>query len=402
MPVSSKDTQATQKASGPKAKKTKKKRGLLFRVLSFVIMTALVLGGVALVVYRDELNIDALRRAIAYRKLERSATGQSTEFQYEEDTSNRFDTYRGGLLVASTTNIQLFAQSGSVLFSENIFMSDPALCTTDNYAVVYDIGGSQLVAFTDMQASLQLNLEDNLSIFSAQLNDSGWLAVTTQESGYKAVVHVYNNEQNLVYQWNSSSHFVTDAVVYNDCNTMAAVSIGQNGTEYQSTLSLFRLDSEDLYASLDLGNRLVLSVTAMGNRVCVLTESEILFVDAEGQLIGSFPYSSQYLRACSLEGDDFAALQLGKYRAGSIGELVTVDSSGTVIATLSLSEDIISLSAAGRYVAVLYADRLEIYDKELQLYAQLNGTENARNALVREDGSVMFIGAGTAWLYIPG
>ena len=50
-----------------------------------------------------------------------------------------------------------------------------------------------------------------------------------------------------------------------------------------------------------------------------------------------------------------AALLLGKYRAGSGAALTTVDSDGETIASLELEDQILDLSAAGRYVAVLTA-----------------------------------------------
>ncbi len=44
---------------------------------------------------------------------------------------------------------------------------------------------------------------------------------------------------------------------------------------------------------------------------------------------------------------------------------MTVDSEGQELASLDLDAGVISLSAAGQYVAVLFSDHLTIYDKEL-------------------------------------
>ncbi len=78
-----------------------------------------------------------------------------------------------------------------------------------------------------------------------------------------------------------------------------------------------------------------------------------------------------------------------------------IDSDFNHTAELPIREDVFSLSAAGRYVAILFADRLDIYAGGFSPYSSLNGTESAQTAIVREDGSAILIGEGTARLYIP-
>jgi hypothetical protein len=59
------------------------------------------------------------------------------------------------------------------------------------------------------------------------------------------------------------------------------------------------------------------------------------------------------------------------------------------------------LTAAGRYLAVLYADSLVIYNQELQVYASLQGTDFATGVLVRKDGSALLLSADNATVFLP-
>ncbi|MGI6498819.1 MAG: DUF5711 family protein [Oscillospiraceae bacterium] len=402
MPKKSPDSRSSAGVNlPPKKKKRRRRRSLLFRAVSFFVMLVVVLGAVALVAFRDQLNIDALRRAIAYRQMERTESGQCMEFQYEKDTSNQFASYQNGLLIASTTGIALLDQCGQVRFSEKAVMSSPIVCTSGNAALVYDAGGPRLVAFSGMKTGLSLTLDNGLSFFSAALNDSGYLTTVSKAPGYKAVVNVYDDTQEHVFRWNSSSHFVSDAAVFNDCKTMAAITVGQSDTQYQSTAVFYRLDSETQYASLDLGSQLVLSVKPMGDLLCVLTEDAVVYINNKGEQVSSYSYQNESLSAFSLDGDGFSVLELGKYHAGSLGRLDTVDLSGNTIATLPFSDHIVSLSVAGRYIGVLFSNHLDIYDKSFNLYARLDDTGNTRKILMRADGSVMCVDADTAWLYLP-
>ena len=83
----------------------------------------------------------------------------------------------------------------------------------------------------------------NGPILSVRPNSSGWLAVTTRASGYKAVISVYNDELTRLMDFRLSDAFVTDAVVSNDCKSLAVVSIGQENASFESTLSLYDLSS---------------------------------------------------------------------------------------------------------------------------------------------------------------
>ena len=66
-------------------------------------------------------------------------------------------------------------------------------------------------------------------------------------------------------------------------------------------------------------------------------------------------------------------LQLNRYQSGSVGRLVTVDDDGEEIASLDVAEEVRDVSACGRYLSVLYADRLVVYNRQLQAYATLHG-----------------------------
>ena len=103
----------------------------------------------------------------------------------------------------------------------------------------------------------------------------------------------------------------------------------------------------------------------------------------------------------ALPAENYAALLLSRYRSGSTMKLVTVASDGTEMASLDSSQEVLSMSAAGKYIAVLYSDSLVLYTPQLQEYARLDGTEYARSVIMREDGTAVLIGSSSAWLYIP-
>lgn len=388
----------------------KKKPNILVRLLAFLVTLALIFGAVTLVVYRDRLNFDVIRRYFAYRSLERNDSGQAESFAHEGSTRDIFVSAGENLLVCSTTGVRLFSGSGTQYANEQIVMEQPVAMAAGEWSLAYDAGGKSLYLFQDKEKVFSLGADNGKTILSARVNENGWLAVVTQAASYKGSVTVYNPQQQPMLQLNRSSGFVMDAVVTEDGKYLATVTVSQSGASFASSLDFYRLDRTEEEtepdASCTLDGSVILDLREQDGTMWALGDTGVFAVSlAEknlGERKGAYSYSEQYLKEFSLEGDGYAALLLGKYRAGTQAQLLVTDEAGEVTGTLDIGEQVLSLSAAGRYIAVLTADRLDIYTSDLRLYDSLSGTQNAQKVLMRADGTAMLIGAKTARLYIPG
>ena len=150
-----------------------------------------------------------------------------------------------------------------------------------------------------------------------------------------------------------------------------------------------------------MSDGLVLAIGQQGDRLVTVSDTCLVLADQDGEELSRYDYSNSYLREYALEGDGFTALLLNRYKSGSVGRLVTVDDQGEEIASLEVRDEILSISAAGRYLGVLYLDRLVIYNEDLQEYAALNGISYARSVLMRQDGTALLAGSQEAELFLP-
>ena len=380
-----------------------KKRGrFLLRVLLFLLALALILAAVGAVVFRDSVNMDSLKRWFHYRSLMRSDSGRAEEFLYDGDLTDTFAVLDGDLLICSSNTISLYSGSGTRYVSRSVSMENPVVDTNGSLAVVYDAGGSSLYVLGQRELIWSSEVMD--TILSARLNENGQLTVVTQASGYRGRVTVYDAAYQPFMSVNLSSAYVMDADLSDDGKTLAIVTIGQEDGSFTSTLSLYEMNAA---ASGDftpdrthsLGSSVVLECHHTAEQVWIVTDSELFTVGHDGKT-QSADWSDLHLKRYTLSGSDFAAILLGKYRAGSQAELWTLDADGQ-IRSMNINEQVLSLSAAGRYVAVLTGDRLDIYTADLELYSTLDGTRGARTVLLMEDGSAILISADNASFYVP-
>lgn len=378
--------------------RAKKKPGKLKGVLLFVLTLVVVLGVVVIAAYRDGTGFDVLRRYLNY-----GDAGKSIEEGYDYDASaqNRFAALGDTLVVMSDTSLQLLGRGSDVIWETSIRMEAPALVSGGGRAVAYDVGGTELYVLDEKGLVEQLTADEEEPLIAATLNDEGWLAVTAKKKNYKACVSVYNGEMEKMFDFNSSRRFVSDAYVTDDCEYVAAVTLGQENSTFVSNVVLYDLTQTEPAANYDVTNGLVLRIDQQGSGLVTVADNKLTMAGVDGTINGEYSYGESFLREYDTRGDGYTVLLLNRYQSGNVGRLVTVGPDGGELASLDVNEEVRSVSAAGRYIAVLYTDSLVVYNQDLQAYATLKGTGYTKSALVKNDGSALLISSESARLFLP-
>jgi len=383
----------------------KKRPNLFLRALAFLVTAALVLGAVFLVANWQKLNFDSLKRWFTYRSLQKNEAGQAESFPYGGGDESCFALSGKDLLVCSTSGARLYAPDGSAYIDQTCRLDRPMCAASGTSALVYDAGGVDLFVYKDRQQVWSYAAESGRTLLSASLSEQGLLTTITRGNGLKCVVTTYDSQFQKRLDIEISSRFVTDAVLSPDGTTLAVATAGQSGGSYDSQLAFYAVSrtAQDVEpdAVCSLGRSAVLQLRWSGQAPAVLTEDALTFVSADGTVAGSYPFNGRFLKGCSMDGDGFTALLLGKYRAGTASELVLVDQAGEQTASLPVTDQVLSLSAGGHYVCLLSAGRLNIYTKDLEPYCSAEAVLGARRALQHADGSVTLITGETARLYLP-
>lgn len=371
------------------------------RALRVLLTLLIVLAVVVAAAWKDLRSLDSVKRLFSYNKITQDEQGKAELYAFSNDRSNVFALLGDHLIVASTTNVTMLGDDGSIVYSGSVKLASPAIAVGGQTAAVYDIGAQTLLVFSASGLVRDMSGECSGSILSVSLNPSDYLTLNAEKSGYKSTVTVYDASGEKVFAFNSSERYVIDAAVLRDCKHMAAVTLGEANGAVANTVSLYTLGSEKAALVNTLTGSLLLSLDSVAGSLACLTDESLTFFTASGSLAGSYRFEYPYLRGVSMEGNGFAALLLSRYRSGSALRIVTVGTDGEALGGLDSRGEVLSLSAAGNYLAVLYSDSLAIYTPQMEEYARLDGTEYARAVIMRDDGSAVLIGSASAWLYIP-
>ncbi len=368
------------------------------RLIPFTVVLILILLAVSLYLFREELDLDRVRRYFHYLGVER--TGSYGVWHFDAHNANDYAVLEDGLAVASVAGLDVYGPSGEELASASASVGAPALETGGELALLWDVGGTVLAAANGDGVKLDLQLDRPL--LDADISRSGEICYASAADGYRTVLTVLDAAQQQRYQWLSSSQYLPLCAIGEGGRALAAVAVGQEGGAFFSRLQLFDTGSEDPGPSIPLGGQMIYDLDFLDrDTICAVGEESVLFFDASGAKLGEYSYGSDYLKDFCLSAEGYALLSLSPYQAGSRCDLVAIGADGAVLARVVLEEGMLSLDANGRYTAVLTTSRLHVYAGALELYYETAEVSGASEVAVRGDGTALLIGGSEARLYVP-
>lgn len=378
---------------------SEKKPGLVKKLVVFALLALLVAGGAAAYVFRDRLDLDSLQRYVRYLNI--SDDSRTGRFVYDESNSNQYAGLSDGLAVASAVGLNLYDKDGVETASIQKSLSVPTLKTGGEIALAYDAGGYSLIAASQKKGSV-LELTTQKPILDAGVASDGSICYLAPETGYRAVLNVYDASQTLIYRWLSSSQYLMRCTVAPGAKYAAAAALGQQDGMFQSSILLFRTDAEEPVGTIAAGNALIYDLHFVSDSLLyALCEDGVVFYGLDGTEQGSYAFDGAYLKDYTTSGSGFLTLVMNLYKAGNRYTVQTVGTDGGSLGTITMDEQILGVSAAGRYLAILTSGKLAIYDQSLREYDVSDNTAGAANVVMRADGSALLLANGHGTLYVP-
>ena len=376
----------------------KRKKATTRRIIWLVASITVVVAAVAVVLLWDQSSFDGLRRSFIYARAEKDDSGCALLYRYDTETSGTFTVLEGSLVSVSQSRLCLQNENGDSIVDENLRFTHPAVADNGRRAVVYDVGGKELYVLSDKGVLWQKECDGE--ILSVTVNQKDQVVVTCNMVGYKAGVCVYDEAGDPLFEFDSSQRFCIAAAASDDGRYLGIVTMGREDSGFSCYLVIYRMNGHEPIATTELSGAFVYDLCWLDGEFCAVAENGLYFVSPNGTMTASHDFAGDYLHRVSL-GNGYIAVLVSHYRSGSQCALTIVDKNGETVSRCELEGEVLSLSAAGRYIAVLYGDSLTIYNKVLEQEALLPDISEARQVVMRADGSAVLMGAESARLYLP-
>ena len=380
------------------------RRGKGLRITLMLLSILLVLLLLAWLIFPHVMNPDRLVRFFRYMGLrEKENYGRVT---FEAAAGNVYAGFDDGLLVGTETGLTLYALDGEQKAFVQGSLPTPVLRTGGEVSLVFSPGSSYAAA---IGAGGDILLDGALSgaLLDASVSFDGYSVRLTAESGSKAVAEVLNPKQEAIFRFSSRTRYLNACAVSEKGEWLAVASLEEERSIYRSAVVLLRtdrpvadLEQEDSGAvRAELGNRVIYELRFLDeSHLLAVTQDELVFLDLKGELLSTLPLEGERLvdYAVSREGWLLLALE-----GGGAARVLSLDASGNTLARLDLQDRVRSVSAEGRYGAVLTEMELRILDSRLEEYDRSWDVLGATRVVVRADGTALLIAAGGTKLFIP-
>lgn len=149
-------------------------------------------------------------------------------------------------------------------------------------AAVCDIGGSGLYVLDREGLVRELPADGGLCYYAARMNAGDYLAVTSQKSGYKAAVTVYDPDGEKVFGFDSHDSYLADAVVMPDNKRVAVVSMEPQDGVFASRLLIYDMATAELTGSCLIRDGMVLDLACRDRRLVTLCDTGLSVWTTEG------------------------------------------------------------------------------------------------------------------------
>lgn len=261
------------------------------------------------------------------------------------------------LVVVNETNLFLYSASGSQ--DENILhrMTNPQVVTRGNMVLSYDRGGRSYAAYNRSTAFAAAQLDD--PIRCADITANGEMAIATQQDGAKSVVTLYDRDQKVQMQWQSTTVNVSAVALSDDANLLAVSGLYVENGVLKSRLTI--LQGNRQVGEKILEDQMILDLRVVGNQVMGVTDQGVFLCDKEGTLRGNYLVQDQPLAGFALH-DGGAVLMVGDYEQNRQYTLLTIDNDcSTVRGRAIVRENLQSLKVQGNTILVLGGETLSQY-----------------------------------------
>ncbi len=316
------------------AKRMRILMGILIGVMSVFIV-------VMFSTFRDEITVENLQYFLRYidtRQAEKSATTDAIVYN-DTESIVRFGVYKNGLVVVGYDRVQIYDLTGEEILDINQSNASPQLVTSDEYMLIYNIGGTTFQVYN----SLSKEYEESLSypISCAAVGDTGTFLVATRAMEYRSVVTVYNKKFEQIYRWYTPDKLVMDADFRDGDKEFMISAIGTNkdGTVYSEIL-LCESDKEEKKAQFRLSDEIIYRARYTDDGGYILIGGKaIYYYNAAHERINTVSYSG-YTPVNVDSNGTLTYFSLNKNIVGSNYEVTVTDERGDLLYRGNVSGEI--------------------------------------------------------------
>lgn len=261
----------------------------------------------------------------------------------------------GSLLVASDSYLYEYNLSGKKSAQIKHEFNSPTIETDGKYTLLYDRLTNHYNIYKNNELFKSKKIDN--TIYSADINKLGEVAVATNSKKYQSVVTVEDRK----FVWNSTVKIINKVELDNNSTYLCAGGFETSKGQLISTVTLLDTTKTEPVFEVKLPNQIVLDISFKSNGIEVITDQQGILFNNKGNQIKEISFENKPLKMYDLN-EDRSLFVYGDFdKQGSI-ELACLSSNYKQIGSIKLRENIIKARLTDRFITVLTNSSVEIFD----------------------------------------
>ncbi len=177
--------------------------------------------------------------------------------------------------------------------------TSPAVDKAGNYIMLADLSGNSVNVYEKDKLETQIKTERE--ILAAKINKHGYIAVATEELGYKGAVILYDRNGKDVFKWSSGSGYIGDMDIASNKNLAVAQVMTDKESVYSRIMLIDTSSEKDAKCIAELdGIVMRLQYKANGGLIAI-TDSAAHFFKKSGKKDFTIDFGGKLLEDFNIE-----------------------------------------------------------------------------------------------------
>ena len=327
------------------------------RVARYVLLLIIVLLTFMLIMnYSNVINVTGIREfffsfiddAPVFRPLSVVNAGLS---EYDE-----ICVYKNYVAALNSNSFELYKTDGEKVFIDRRDDNESVMSASDRYVVVYGIDENYLTVYNAIDTVKEMTFDS--SIYIADINNAGNLAVLTHAASTPSLVSVYDKTFEEVFQWTSADKY-TVCLELTDHNTVIIASVNSVGGDMVTYLNLYDVNVTSPLNSLSFDDTVPLKINPTKNGFNLVCNDKIMFFDSNGAQVATSLLTSYGMNVTKIASNGtYTAVNVSLTSGIEKSSTLVFDENGTLICKHQSDSSITDIAMSDDEFFVLYPDKL--------------------------------------------
>lgn len=297
--------------------------------------------------------------------------------------------YSGGVAAIADSAVYYFDASGNLLSKNEHTFASPVAEASGRNLILYDLGGYKYRI--EKRGGVYVEQETASVITCAAIGKRGNYAYSlNSDGGYQSHLFVYSERNKKVFEWGSSSDYISTLALSDNGKYCAAGILSSENAKIVSVVKLFGFNADEPLLSVDFTGSVVYDIAfATSKRLIVFCNDGVYSVGTDGTKELTVPYSSNEIRHFDNCRTGLKALSVAVFGNENNTRITVLSRRGKTLFEKTFTEDVSDVVCSSNRISIVFRDRIESFDQKGNSVGLIHLNESASSAVL--SGSRLYV-----------